>query len=289
MDIMAYIADRTANHQNASLNDIKVKEILSDNKSYVKEAKDTSFITKKGEYEIPYSELYTATEVTPVASTPTDIYVAKYNDGTVVLSNNTDDIDISKVNGSILNASENLNNNILGAYDEWDTHSVIILNKIVPTNCRGWFNRFINLERIVDLQNLDTSLVTDMTAMFGTCEKLTVDLSSFDTKNVTSMNSMFANTWGMEDFAGTPLSQITGLEKLDMSNVTDMSYMFADIAYSDNLDRYAAVLTMCIKATKIPSESRTLSNLGFSSYRMEQFQNTQNFQNFLNAGWTTGY
>ena len=58
IDIMAWITDKTANHQDASLDDEKVKEILSDNKSYVKEAKETSFITSKGEYEIPYSELY---------------------------------------------------------------------------------------------------------------------------------------------------------------------------------------------------------------------------------------
>ena len=58
MDIMAYIADKTANHQDASLDDEKVQEILSDNKTYVKEAKESSFITKKGEYEISYSELY---------------------------------------------------------------------------------------------------------------------------------------------------------------------------------------------------------------------------------------
>ena len=58
MDIMAYIADKTANHQDASLDNAKIKEILSDNKSYVKTANDTSFTTAKGEYEIPYSELY---------------------------------------------------------------------------------------------------------------------------------------------------------------------------------------------------------------------------------------
>ena len=58
MDIMAYIADKTANHQDASLDDSKIQEILSDNKSYVKTANATSFITTKGEYEIPYSELY---------------------------------------------------------------------------------------------------------------------------------------------------------------------------------------------------------------------------------------
>ena len=57
MDIMAWITGKTANHQDASLDDSKVKDILTD-KSYVKEAKKSSFITAKGEYEIPYSELY---------------------------------------------------------------------------------------------------------------------------------------------------------------------------------------------------------------------------------------
>ena len=57
MDIMEYIADKTANHQDASLDDTKVKGILT-GKSYVKTVNDTSFITAKGEYVIPYSELY---------------------------------------------------------------------------------------------------------------------------------------------------------------------------------------------------------------------------------------
>lgn len=57
IDIMAWITDKTANHQDASLDDSKVKDILT-GKSYVKEAKASSFITAKGEYEIPYSELY---------------------------------------------------------------------------------------------------------------------------------------------------------------------------------------------------------------------------------------
>ena len=52
MDIMAYIANKAANHQHTSLDDEKIKEILSDNKSYVKEAKTSSFITTKGEYFI---------------------------------------------------------------------------------------------------------------------------------------------------------------------------------------------------------------------------------------------
>lgn len=68
MDIMAWIADKTANHESSSLDDSKVKTILT-GKSYVKEAKDASFITSKGEYEIPYSELYTASDT--ASDTPT--------------------------------------------------------------------------------------------------------------------------------------------------------------------------------------------------------------------------
>ena len=63
MDIMAWTTDKNANHQDASLDDSIVQGIL-ENKSYVKEAKESSFITTKGEYEIPYSELYTATTPT---------------------------------------------------------------------------------------------------------------------------------------------------------------------------------------------------------------------------------
>ena len=69
MDIIEYISEKTINNQDASLNDTIVRDILSDNKSYVKEAGASSFITAKGEYEIPYSELYTASETTPPIST----------------------------------------------------------------------------------------------------------------------------------------------------------------------------------------------------------------------------
>ena len=82
MDIMAYIADKTTNHQDPSLDDTKVKDILTE-KSYVKEAGDTSFTTKKGEYIIPYSELYTSTGTTPTEPTQTKYGLS--DDGTVFI------------------------------------------------------------------------------------------------------------------------------------------------------------------------------------------------------------
>ena len=58
MDIMAWQSERLENGQDATLNDETVKTILT-GKDYVKELKDTSFISTKGDHEIQYSDLYT--------------------------------------------------------------------------------------------------------------------------------------------------------------------------------------------------------------------------------------
>ena len=64
LDILAWISDKTSKNQDSTLNDSIIQGIL-DEKSYVKEAKSSSFITAKGEYEIPYSELYQSSNVIP--------------------------------------------------------------------------------------------------------------------------------------------------------------------------------------------------------------------------------
>lgn len=83
MDIMAYIADKTANHQDASLDDTKVKGILT-GKSYVKTANDTNFTTAKGEYVIPYSELYTANDLINDTPLMTTLPEGTYTQGQIV-------------------------------------------------------------------------------------------------------------------------------------------------------------------------------------------------------------
>ena len=63
MDILAWQSERLENGQDATLNDETVKTILT-GKDYVKELKDTSFISTKGDHEIQYSELYTTGSTT---------------------------------------------------------------------------------------------------------------------------------------------------------------------------------------------------------------------------------
>ena len=91
-----------------------------------------------------------------------------------------------------------------------------------------WFAFLINLTEINNIENLDTSYVTNMSGMFSYMESLTtLDLSSFDTSNVTNMSGMFSY---MESLTTLDVSNF------DTSNVTDMSYMFAYMSSLTTLD-----------------------------------------------------
>lgn len=96
LDIAAEIAERIEAGQSTNLNDSDIKNILT-NKEYVEEAKETSFISKKGKHEIPYSDLYTETKGNqpPV---PEGFYHAggTIEEGFVISDVQGDDLDNSK-------------------------------------------------------------------------------------------------------------------------------------------------------------------------------------------------
>ena len=75
-----------------------------------------------------------------------------------------------------------------------------------------------NLTTIEGLENLNTSIVTDVNNMFFMCSSLTsLDLSSFNTSNVTDMRNMFL---------GCNALQAVDLTSFDVSKVTTMQGMF---------------------------------------------------------------
>ena len=117
--------------------------------------------------------------------------------------------------------------------------------RTTPTSTRFWFVILENLTSIVNIENLNTSEVTDMSYMFAYCEKMqsidvthfntskvkymigmfdgcsslkTLDLTNWDTSNVEYMGSIFS---GCEE-----LTSITSLENLDLSKVSSMTRMF---------------------------------------------------------------
>lgn len=61
-----------------------------------------------------------------------------------------------------------------------------------PRSGSFWFYQCPNITEIVGLENLNTSEMKSMLAMFESCESLQrIDVSHFDTRNVTNMQSMF--------------------------------------------------------------------------------------------------
>jgi len=106
----------------------------------------------------------------------------------------------------------------------------------------------------IDVLNLDTSNVTNMSDMFSGCSSLTrLDLSSFDTSNVTDMSYMFVicnsltelnvtsfNTGNVTDMHGmfNNCSSLTSLDvsNFNTSNVIDMFAMFSGCSSLTSLD-----------------------------------------------------
>ncbi len=106
------------------------------------------------------------------------------------------------------------------------------------------FDGFTNVTNINGLEYLDTSKVTDMTAMFSNCSKLAkLDVSSLETEKVTRMNSMFNGCSSLTslDVSGFDTSKVLSMSSMfhscsslttldlnhfDTGNVTNMEMMF---------------------------------------------------------------
>ena len=91
--------------------------------------------------------------------------------------------------------------------NEWDTSNV--------TDMSGMFNRCAALS--VSINEWDTSNVTDMSGMFNRCVALSVSINEWDTSNVTDMSHMFNHS---------NVPEYIDVSKWDVLKVRDMSYMF---------------------------------------------------------------
>lgn len=81
------------------------------------------------------------------------------------------------------------------------------------------FNGCSNLKTI-NVDNLNTSKVVDMNSLFANCINLkSIDLSKLNTSNVTNMSNMFFKCENLKEL---------DMKKFDTSNVEDMGYMFSD-------------------------------------------------------------
>ena len=127
-----------------------------------------------------------------------------------------------------------------------------------PTTTESWFLNLSNLEEIKGLENLNTSEVTAMNAMFSYCGNLsTLDLSSFNTSAVTTMSSMFASC--------EKLSTLN-LSHFDTKNVEDMSDMFNSCAALTVLNVLSFNTSAVTEMSAMFSDCQKLSQLDLSHF-----------------------
>ena len=160
-----------------------------------------------------------------------------YNDGTFIFNEKSSNRDNNIVtHGKVITEYlpfSNSNSYVCSSSRHCDWYSqaesiksVKFDSLINPTSTYMWFEGFTNLSSL-DLTNLDTSDVTNMSEMFtnasANVDNVSFDLSSLNTSNVTSMDCMF-NGFGM----GSSTIDIGVLTNWDTSKVTDMSFMFSE-------------------------------------------------------------
>ncbi len=219
----------------------------------------------------------------------TNIYATLYTDGTLSFCTNKSKIEektVQKEYGNIREKSYSGNwvfYATINGNDQYkwipdtpwcnENASIKYINfqdEVVPIATSNLFAGCINLERIDNIQNLNTSLANNMECMFYGCRKLTeVDLSTFDTSNVTSFHSMFDG--GIE--GNMSISRILGMENWDTSNVTDMGWMFAqcpnlntfDVTHFDTskVNQMSALFCNCQSITSLDISNFDTTNVEY--------------------------
>ena len=156
------------------------------------------------------------------------------------------------------------------------------------------FDYFVNVRKIDFGDCVDTSNVTKMNSMFGSCSSLVdLDLSRFDTSNVVNMGGMFEDcssltsldvssfdTSNVTDMSGmfSGCSSLTSLDVggFDTSNVTDMSYMFNNCSGLTSLNLSGFDMSSVEYMDGMFSRCGNLTSLDLSSL---------DTSNVINMGW----
>ena len=154
---------------------------------------------------------------------------------------------------------EILYNSCLRYIDDCTLTPVIPIN---ATSCHRMFHGCKALTQL-NLNNFNTSQITDMSSMFAGCKGLTkLDLSNFDTHKVTNMSGMFDNC--------KKLTKLN-LSNFNTSKVTNMSFMFEDCSALTQLDlsnfdtsnvtKMETMFCICEKLTQLDLSNFDISNV----------------------------
>ena len=126
----------------------------------------------------------------------------------------------------------------------------IELSRLSFSGCRHLTN--------VDLSNIDTHKVTDMSYMFAACNSLIgLDLSNFNTEKVVDMSGMFSGCSGLNNL---------DLSAFDTRNVTNMLYMFNGCQSLASLDLSSFDTRNVTNMEHMFDNCQSLASLDLSSF-----------------------
>ena len=187
------------------------------------------------------------------------------------------------------------------AFQQQLTQIIIDPGVIANQNSRGLFSHLYNLKTIQGLENLDTSQVTNMSAMFYYCESLTnLDVSHFNTSHVTNMSAMFEFCENLTnlDVSHFNTSQVTNMsamfdycEKLtsldvshfDTSQVTNMDSMFYECQNLTSLDVSHFDTSQVTNMSAMFDYCEKLTSLDVSHFDTSQVTNMSNMFSYSSS------
>ena len=156
-----------------------------------------------------------------------------------------------------------------------ECYALTTIPLIDTSNVTNMNEMFAGCRALTTIPLIDTSKATRMYYMFGGCSVLT-EIPLIDISKVTTVNSMFTQCYAL-----------TTVPALNTSSVTNFANMFSNCSRLSN-DSLNNILKMCIDATSYTGV-KTLAKLGLTSSQATTCQGLSNYQDFIAAGWTTGY
>ena len=129
------------------------------------------------------------------------------------------------------------------------------------------------------IEDVDISNITNMTSFFKSCSQFE-NAPNMNTSNVTTMSSAFADCTSLKN---VPIYNLINIKNNGLTS------MFQNCPSLSN-DSLNNILKMCINTNPNKYTIRkTLKILGLTQEQAETCQTLSNWNDFVAAGWTTGY
>lgn len=145
------------------------------------------------------------------------------------------------------------------------------------SQCNNFSNMFNQNTNLLVVRSIDTSKAYYFNNAFYSCSKL-VTVNLIDTGKVTEFNSCFQNCVKLEN-----------LPVLDFSSMTNNINMFASCVLLTN-ESLNNILKSIANGTNITVASwKTLKRMGLTQAQATTCQTLSNWNDFVAAGWSSGY